>query len=469
MTREQLEALGEGIATFAARIDVAEHALITRLRTFDEHEAWYAQGCISCPHWLSWRTGIGLTTAREKVRVARALASLPKIDALFGRGELSYSKVRALTRAATPETEQEFIDIALHSTAAQLEKLVRAHQRCLDLADSPEPPRSQRRFVRRSETVGGMIRLEMQLPPEEAAIVWEAMLAASATDVVDHHESRETEADASAEASVTDSPPTVDLARKSSAEALQNPEELEQRRADAIVDVARAYLHHRPRTLGSGYELVVITSQEQLQRAPGGVGGFLRDGTPVPLHIARMLACDSARIDIVIGEHGELLDVGRSTRTIPSAIARALWLRDGGCRAPGCGRKRHLHAHHIEEWADGGPTKLANLVLVCPAHHRMIHEGVLRTEIRDCDGKGTIEFIDRWGRVLPTAPAAATNGRELEALEEFLATMKLHIDPSTNEPKWDGSPLDLGVALDWLFTAKQEHAELCVGPDRRAA
>jgi hypothetical protein len=84
----------------------------------------------------------------------------------------------------------------------------------------------------------------------------------------------------------------------------------------------------------------------------------LRDGTPVPLHAARMLACDSARIDVVVGEHGELLDVGRSTRTIPSAIGCALWLRDGGCRVPGCGRKQHLHAHHIQGWAEGGPTRL---------------------------------------------------------------------------------------------------------------
>jgi hypothetical protein len=71
--------------------------------------------------------------------------------------------------------------------------------------------------------------------------------------------------------------------------------------------------------IGSAYELVVITTKEQLEKGPDGVGGYLRDGTPVPLQIARMLACDGARVDVTMSEHGELLDVGRRTRAIPSA------------------------------------------------------------------------------------------------------------------------------------------------------
>src|SRR5690554_252274 len=128
MTSDQLEDLADQIATFAARIDVAEHALITRLRIFDAHEAWAQAGFLSCAHWLSWRISIGVKAAREKVRVARALASLPKIDALFGQGEISDSKVRAITRVATPETEQDFVDIAADTTAAQIERLTRAYQ-----------------------------------------------------------------------------------------------------------------------------------------------------------------------------------------------------------------------------------------------------------------------------------------------------------------------------------------------------
>src|SRR5690606_6298687 len=130
-TPEQLDALGEEIATFATRIDVAEHALLTRLRVFDTHEAWGNQGARSRAEWLSWRTNLSIKSAREKVRVARALGSLPRTDALFGRGELSYSKVRAITRAATAETEQHWLDVARHASASQIEKMARAYQRVM--------------------------------------------------------------------------------------------------------------------------------------------------------------------------------------------------------------------------------------------------------------------------------------------------------------------------------------------------
>jgi len=227
-------------------------------------------------------------------------------------------------------------------------------------------------------------------------------------------------------------------------------EQYEEQRANAIVDVARAYIKHRPRTLGSGYELVLISSKEQLEHGPGGVGGFLRDGTPIPLHVARMLACDAARVDVTLGEAGEILDVGRRTRTIPSAIGRALWLRDGACRVPGCDRKRHLHAHHIQPWALGGPTRLSNLVLVCSGHHRMIHDNKLFTEVRD----GKFVFLDQQRREIAHAPPSAATGLELEELDHFMQDVNLHIDPSTNYPKWDGTPMRLGETLDWMLMAR---------------
>jgi hypothetical protein len=417
MTDDQLAALADEIATFAARIDVAEHALITRLRLFDAHEAWGSLGFHSCAHWLSWRIGIGLTAAREKVRVARALGSLPKIDALFARGEISYSKVRAITRVATPESEQDFIDVAAHASAAQIERMARAFQRVRDEPRSEMMVRrNPRRFVRQTPTPTGMVRIEMQLPPEEAAVVWEAMQSA------------------------------LDQA---SAEA--RAEEREERHADAMVDVARAYLQHQPRTLGSAYELVVITTKEQLEQGPDGVGGYLRDGTPVPLHVARMLALDGARVDVTMGENGEVLDVGRRTRAIPSAIGRALWLRDGGCRVPGCGRTRHLHGHHIHGWAEGGPTSLSNLVLVCSSHHRLIHEGKLSAEVRD----DKIVFVDRTGRKIPAVPPSAATGHDLEELEMFLREADLHIDANTIQNKWDGRHVPITEILDWMFVAEQ--------------
>ena len=447
LTPDQLDALADEIATFAARVDVAEHALLTRLRLFDSCEAWGPLGFLSCAHWLSWRVGVGLGTARERVRVARALADLPKVDALFGRGELSYSKVRAITRVATPVTEQELIDIALNATAAQLERLLRAYRRVVDSAGATgESERErdgqrtqQQRYVRRSETADGMTKIEMQLPPEEAAIVWDAIVSAA-----------DAAAEVPAEAPV-EAPAEASAHVSAEARARASAREFEQRRADAVVDVARAYLaKDRPRTLGSGYELVLVTSKDQLEHGPGGVGGFLRDGTAVPLHVARALACDGARVDVTLGEHGELLDVGRRSRTIPSAIGRALWLRDGGSRGPGSERRHHLQAHHVKAWVEGGPTSLSNLVLTCPAHHRMIHEGELRVEVRG----GELVFVGvRTGRELPARPPKVATGRELEQLERFLDEAGVQLGPSTNEPRWDGSAMNLAESLDWLLLA----------------
>jgi hypothetical protein len=525
MSNEEMKALGEEIATFAAKLDVATHALITRLRRFDANEGWAQDDFVTCAHWLSWRTGIGLNAAREKVRVARALAELPRIDALFGKGELSFSKVRAITRVATPASEQDFIDIAMNATASQVERLCQAYRRTHEDKDASMP--KPRRYVRRSKTLRGMTRIEMQLPPEEAEVVWDALM--SAMDAGDAAGKRTGEAsnldgtkrdtDAPAEAGdaepATDVEPTMQDGRAATAEitavtrepmtlrgrtdvaAVVRPpvagavadvtavtrepdvgndlastdrgvhddgccagapvlpandgEAQEEARADAMVEMARAYLRLRPRTLGSGYDLVMITTQERLEAGANEVGAVMRDGTPLPLEVARMLACDSARVNVTADRTGALLDVGRSTRTIPPAIARALWLRDGGCRVPGCGRRRHLQAHHIIHWVDGGPTCLSNLLLVCSRHHKAIHEGRISVEIRD----GKLVFRDAQGRERPAAPSPATTGEELEALERFLREADLHIDPSLTEPRWDGTRLDLDEALAWMSVADQ--------------
>ena len=383
ISRTECEALGEEIASFATRANVALHAMLSRLRRFDASEGWGHQGFLSCAHWLAWRVHIGTKTAREHVRVARALGEFGLIDAAFGRGELSYSKVRAITRVANERNEQELINLALVMTAGQLARLLRSYQLCVEQASAEASgQRARRRKVAISQLEDGMVRIEAVLPAEEAAVVKSALEAAM-----------ERAPEASAEASTV---PTGD--------------DLWARQADALVDMAQGYLQHQPRTLGSAYELVVVTTPEQLESGQDGVGGFLRDGTPVPVHVAQSLAAAGAHVDVSLGEAGELLDVGRRTRSIPAAIGRALWLRDGGCRVPGCTRKRHVHAHHIQPWAEGGPTKLSNLVLICSSHHRLIHEGRPRVGGAGRDSARFV-FLDELGRELPRVPALGGRGR----------------------------------------------------------
>jgi hypothetical protein len=426
MTREQLDGLADQIAELSLRIDIAKHSMLTHLRKFDAHDAWGAMGFISTAMWLSWRIGIGSGAAREHVRVARALGELRLVDAAFAAGKLSYAKVRAITRVAKPETEQDFIDIAMRATASQIEKLTAAYRRVH--IDPSSPTADLRRFVRRSDTRSGMVRIEMQLPPEQANVMWEAMSAALDSG------RRESRQDVSAEMPTGGTEPHVSAETRRESD----PSVLQVERADAMVSVAQAYLQHDPRTLGSGYELVIMTTRDQLEQGPGGVGGFLRDGTPVPLHMARMLACDCTRVNVETSESGEILDVGR-----------ALWLRDGGCRAPGCGRKHHLHAHHIEAWAEGGKTSTSNLILLCPSHHTLVHEGQLFVNVHD----GKIEFRNVHGLKLHPSPDRST---DLEELDRWLHTAEPGFD-NTGTPLWDGSHLDLHCAVSALLAAESRH------------
>jgi hypothetical protein len=171
-----------------------------------------------------------------------------------------------------------------------------------------------------------------------------------------------------------------------------------------------------------------------------------------------MLACDCSRVDVEVGEAGEILDVGRARRTIPSAIGRALWIRDGGCRVPGCGRRHHLHAHHIEAWAEGGKTSASNLVLLCPSHHTLVHEGHLVVEVVD----GKVEFRNVHGLQIRPAPGRSDDP---EAIDRWLRSAEPGFD-GEHFPTWDGTRLDLDEVLSWMWVAQKTRG---AANQRRAA
>jgi hypothetical protein len=129
---DELVALGEKIQQAFVRIDLAVHEALTMLRDFDAREGWGRWGCKTVAHWLSWQTGMSLGTARERARVARALGELPHIDAAFASGAISYSKVRAVCRVATRETDRDLATLAEHTTGADLERICRAYKTCSD-------------------------------------------------------------------------------------------------------------------------------------------------------------------------------------------------------------------------------------------------------------------------------------------------------------------------------------------------
>jgi hypothetical protein len=443
---EDLESLGERIAEQAAHLDAALHRLLTDLRTFDRGGGWHTQGARSCAHWLSW----GLGTAREHVRVADRLADLPLLDDALRCGEISYSKIRAITRVATRQNEAALLEIARLSTGHQLETVCRKYRSVLLHDAEPDPDGDkQRRWVARRDTADGMVRLEAVLHPEEAALVWAALDHRAQQQCRESHR-------VSAETAAAAAAPTA-VARFD--------------RADALVEIAQGYLRgDRPDR--SPIELVVSVPAETLHRRPAAADAdmapevpdpcdvaCLADGTCVSAETARRLSCDCGVVEIIEDEHGAPLSVGRKRRTIPGSMKRALLRRDRTCRFPGCANRLYLEAHHIVHWADGGDTSLRNLAAYCSAHHRFLHEYGCSVELH-ADGP---HVLDRHGRRILDAPLPS-RPPDLGWASILARDAELQITASTNEPLWDGARVDYGAVIDALVGGEQaEPAEAIRG------
>src|SRR5262249_47946767 len=265
---DDIDALADRIAETAAILDAATHRLLSCLRACDEQAGWARQGALSCADWLGWRCGIALGAAREKLRVAHALARLPLIDAALRDGQISFSKVRAMTRIATPDNEANLLDMARHATAAQLEKICRLYRQIQPRDAAAD---EERRYLRVRDTDDGMVRIEIQLRPDEAARVLKAC-------------------DVSAET-----------------------------RLDGLVAMAEATLRgdHPDRP---PVEVLVHVDATTL------TGRGERAG--ISAETARRLLCDAGIVPILEDAHATPLDVGRKTRSIPTALRRALRTRD---------------------------------------------------------------------------------------------------------------------------------------------
>lgn len=338
------EALEADIAQLSANINAATYQLLVLIRDYDNSGAWAAAGMGSCAAWLNWKVGLSLHAARERVRVAHALVDLPRVSEAFRRGELSYSKARAITRVATPKTEDLLLEFAQQGTAAQLERIVRGYNW---LSREEALDRNQQIHELRScswrEDDDGTVEIRVRLPADEAAKIIAAIGGAQEDVPAGTPEEERT--------------PVV------------------ARRADALVQVAESYnaSASSAATGGDQHLIHVHVSAQQPRHAC-----LEHDGLPVgdvPAETAKRLACDCSRVMIWEDDHGAPLAIGRKSRSIPPAIRRALRVRDKGCRFPGCTHKRFTHAHHIQHWSDGGETKLDNLVTLCSSHHRLVHEG----------------------------------------------------------------------------------------------
>jgi len=334
----EIDDLDRAIVTLSARINAETYELLVLIREFDERAGWLKWGLGGCAEWLHYRCDFSMNAAREKVRVAHALKTLPEVAAAFATGKLSYSKVRAITRVTGPHNENELLSFALKTTTARVE------ERCRDLrcgtVDSLGG--AQRAFANRSLRVvrnveRGTMSITIELPVETGELVEKALDKAR-----------------------DDSTPSAEFIDES----------WSARQADAMVAMASSYLSGNAEKTRNSSDDYLVTIHVDQSALTNGIGR-----SSLPIESVKRLCCDGHAVILSEDENGEPLNIGRKTRTVPTAIKRALMARDKSCAFPGCHHTRFVDAHHIQHWSAGGETSLDNLMLLCSQHHKLVHEG----------------------------------------------------------------------------------------------
>ncbi len=389
--------------------------------------------------FVAWRCGITGREAREFLRVAAALQELPAIRAAFGRGELTFTEVRALTRVATASSEEGLLDLAGALTASQLERALRAYRR---VAAEDAVVAHELEYVDYFFDDDGTLFLRARLAAEDGTLLIRALETARERVLERRRAERAAAANdppAQAEAAVeADDGPDAEPGREAACHAADAPRPV---RVEALLDLAEASLPVTGEPRRERARVVVHVDAAALC-VDGRGRSELEDGPLISTETARRLGCD-AEVVAQVERDGLPVSVGRSRRTVPWALRRLLEARDNStCCFPGCERRRQLQAHHRTHWAHGGETSLENLVLLCCRHHRLVHEGGYTVE---GDPESGLRFRNRYGVVWPLAPPRPPPGR-VDDLRARNHARELRIDPDTNRTG-NYSDFDLACAV----------------------
>jgi hypothetical protein len=431
--QRELESLETQICELAGHLAAATCRFLVLLAEFDARQGWASWDMPSCAAWLSWKCQMGSSTAREHVRVARALESLPAIRAEFAAGRMSYSKVRALTRIADPDTDTDLAEMAGPMTANQLDRFARAH-RTVTRAQAEQGRLTRRLTWRFAED--GSLTLTAHLPPEDGAAVLTALRA-----VV-----KDTALQASAP---SDGAPS-DGAPSDGAPAEAHPawdpaatRATSTRLADALVEIAESYLAGRAKDAkdADAYQVVVHADPAALA-GQEGARCHIEDGPAISPDALQQVMCNAVLRWMSHDDRGNVLNVGRRRREPTPALRCALRERDKcRCRFPGCHR-RATQAHHIRWWMDGGVTSLDNLISLCRYHHTLIHRCGYGIAVR---GPGVFTFLRPDGKPIPDSPPLPDPDGQLSDAHDA------EITPATIVPPWYGERLNLDYAISVLF------------------
>jgi uncharacterized protein DUF222/HNH endonuclease len=332
----------------SANVLLAER--LRRLAEIERRRTYLRDGYLSASVWLARRACVSPSEAKQQVRMARTLQEMPVARQALADGELGASATRILVdaRGENPEefagAEDALVDAARTLSVQELRTVV-AHWRQQASPERAEEGEEWMHQIRRlyvSPTLDGMVRVDGDLDPETGHVVMSALQAA-------------VDADLRGESDVRTGA---------------------QRRADALAEIARQWLDRSDRPDVAGERPHVTVNLDFDSLAGRGGRAELEGVGRITAETARRIACDASITRVVTRGRSEVLDVGRRTSVVPAALRRALITRDRGCAFPTCDRPdQWSDAHHVVHWADGGETKLDNLLLLCRPHHRLLHEG----------------------------------------------------------------------------------------------
>ncbi|MEE9582178.1 MAG: DUF222 domain-containing protein [Acidimicrobiia bacterium] len=304
------------------------------------------------------RLGVSAGLARGMIRTAVALTEMPHSRAALEAGDLDLPRIRLLVTARGANShlfadhEQTLVEAVGGLSMADAHRAVEywRQQAALEaVQDDADAQRDQRRL--HVSMMAGMVHIDGLLDPVSGQVVMTAL------------------------DSLTD-PGNLDPSDE------RIPA---QRRADALVNLCRDHLNHGelPTQRTERPHVMVHLSIDALE-GRAGRPCELDDAGVITPRAARQLACDAKITRIITTGESQVLDVGRVTRVVSGGMRRALTARDGGCVIDGCGApRRWCDAHHVKHWADGGPTSLDNLVLLCGRHHTLVHDGKVRIPSRE--------------------------------------------------------------------------------------
>jgi hypothetical protein len=351
MDQAEIEA---GLAEVCAELNAAHGRLVDLVAAALASRCWEGAGILSCEQWVAWHTGCSPNRARELVAVARRTAELPETVSALRSGGLSMDQVAVVATHTPAVYDAAVAAFARSATVSQLRRTLRHHHFGID---QPEERRREQNGVTQGFDGDGRYRLRALLDADEGAIVRQALQEA--------HDALFRTADGRVSAT------------------------------DALVEVAR-------RSLAGVMPLARREAFMAIFHVPiGSSAGHLHGGPALPDRLRRQLLCDGRGVVVGI-RHGRPVSLGRSTRIVPTRLRQLIEERDRGCRVPGCTSSR-VQIHHLRHWENGGTTSPANLVALCPRHHRLHHSGGLRID-GDPERPDGLVFVDRFGRPVGTRP-----------------------------------------------------------------